>query len=102
MPKTTWPIMIGDPILRTCRHCHSRVAQPAMCYKHPRTCLTCCSSRLKRDCLIGQFDVPAEPYFPDMTWEERQADMARIRAEFGFRPLTADEVIEEAARRARP
>ncbi len=92
---STYPYVTGDPILRTCRHCHSRVAAPAMCVEHPRTCMTCCVSRLNRQCSIGPWEVPTEKYFPDMTWEERQADIAKLNRELGFREATEAELAED-------
>lgn len=115
MPANLYPYVTGDPILRTCRHrVHQgdrRVAEPAMCLTHPRTCMTCCSSRLKRDCglLIRQksaaisveefneayINTPS-PYGTDMTWEERQADKTRTNRSLGFRDYTEAELAEDA------
>ena len=95
-----YPYVVSDPTLRTCRHrVHQgdrRVAAPSMCLTHPRTCVTCCSSRLKRACGLGPREVPPANYFPDMTWEERQADMAKINRELGFRDYTEAELAEDA------
>lgn len=96
MPANLYPYAVGDPVLRTCRRCRSRVAQPAMCVTHPRTCLTCCGSRLGRTCGITSWPMPPLPNVPGMTWEERQVELARIREQLGFRPSTAQELEEDA------
>ncbi len=98
MPKSTYPIMVGDPILRSCRRCRSRVALPAMCATHPRTCLTCCCSRMKRECwepvrhtTPSRVTVRARP----LHWEERQADKARLNHELGFAPYTPEQLADD-------
>ena len=95
MSKSTYPIMVGDPILRTCRHCRSRVAKPSMCLTHTRTCVTCCSSRLGRSCAVGTWEVPVNT----QTAEERDAERiacAKIVREMGFREPYDYELAEEA------
>jgi hypothetical protein len=103
MPDNIFPLVVGDPTLKTCRNrVHPgdrRVGPSSMCKNHPRTCLTCCGSRLKRRCGLEPWEVPAEPYFADWTWEERQAEMAQMRQQLGFRPLYDYEIAEEARRR---
>lgn len=107
MPANTYPIHVGDPILRTCRRCKSRVAVPAMCERHPRTCLTCCCSRMERECWKPMTPSPHDTVVAhmaevdDMTWEERQAETARIRHELGFRPETSAEKAENELWRTR-
>jgi len=94
MPKSTYPTYPGDPTLRSCRRCHSQVAQPSMCLMHTRTCMTCCN-RLQRGCGLGPREVPTEKYFPHMTWEERQLERTKINRELGFRDYTAQELAED-------
>ena len=111
MPANLYPYVTGDPVLRSCRHrVHQgdrRVAAPSMCQQHPRTCLTCCSSRLKRDCglpirqKLAAISVEDfnEAYIntPSPTsWEERQADKARLNRELGFPDYTEAQLAEDA------
>ncbi len=102
MPANTYPYVTGDPILRTCRQGKHCVAAPSMCSKHPRTCLTCCSSRLGRDCGLEPTEVQAANALgaqghsaaATMTWEQRQVEMAQLRHQLGFRPETEAEIAE--------
>ncbi len=101
MPKTTFPYVTGDPVLRSCRCCHSHVAQPAMCKNHPRTCMTCCArvgrrSRLGHPCGLDPREVPPQPKFTAAEREERDADLAQIRNDLGFRPETDAEIAQNA------
>lgn len=89
MAKTTFPYVVGSPILRSCRRCHSRVAQPAMCDTHPRTCLTCCSN-LRRSCLITTWHVPPQPERTEAEIAAGQAELTHIRHQlFGYLEDTA-------------
>ncbi len=78
MPANLYPYVTGDPILRTCRHrVHQgdpRVSAPSMCLTHPRTCVTCCSSRLKRACGVGPREVPP----PWEGWTPKEIEAERI------------------------
>lgn len=104
-----YPYVVGDPILRSCRHrVHQgdrRVAAPSMCATHPRTCMTCCSSRLKRSCGLPDPRYPKmtqtqknviDELIADLTWEERQADKAKLNRELGFPDYTEAQLAEDA------
>lgn len=95
MPASTYPFVISDPILRSCRHCRSRVAAPSMCLTHPRTCATCCSSRLKRACGLG----PREVLPPWVGWTPEEIEAERIACAKIVRQLYGGEIAEEAERR---
>lgn len=108
MPKTTFPYVTGSAILRTCRQGRHQVAAPAMCRHHPRTCLTCCSSRLKRDCAVqplavresrrpARMDDDVERLYDCEEAKERAAELAQIRHQLGFRPETEAEMAENIA-----
>lgn len=116
MPANIYPLVAGDPTLKSCRHSahqgERRVAAPAMCEHHPRTCLTCCGSRLKRDCGMpddhGRHTMPgivvpsaSSVVITRMPWEQRQAEIAQIRAQLGFRPETEAEMAENERWRTR-
>lgn len=119
MPANIYPLVVGDPTLKSCRHsAHQgdrRVAAPAMCPRHLRTCFTCCISRLKRRCWegrIGEIEVAAalaaksmadgqNPTEPIMTWEESQGEIAKICHQLGFRPETEAEMAQNARWRTR-
>ena len=104
MPANLYPYVVSDPVLRSCRHrVHQgdrRVAAPAMCSRHQRTCLTCCG-RQGRSCVKEPWAVPVANYFPDMTWEERQADMAKLNRELGFPDYTEAQLAEDEIWRTR-
>lgn len=110
MPASTFPYVTGDPVLRTCRGVTvrrlaykikpHRVAQPSMCLTHKRTCVTCCSL-LNRRCGLEPREVAPQPKFTDAEREERDADLAQIRNELGFRPETDAEIAENVRWRMR-
>lgn len=104
MPANLYPYVTGSPILRTCRgvtvrrlaykiKAH-RVAQPSMCLTHIRTCSTCCNL-LQRRCGLGPWEVPPQPERTAREILAGLADLARIRHELGFRPLTDEEAEDE-------
>ncbi len=109
MSKTTFPYVTGASILRTCRRCRSRVALPAMCVEHTRTCLTCCG-RLERRCVLEPIEVQAANALgahghsadaTTMTWEGRQADMAKLNHELGFPDYTPEQLADDLKWRAK-
>lgn len=98
-----YPYVVSDPVLRSCRHrVHQgdrRVSAPSMCLTHPRTCMTCCSSRLKRKCGLKPNLFESVRHIITMTWEERQTEMARLNRELGFPDYTEAQLAEDAERR---
>ncbi len=70
---STYPV-VSNP--KTCRHCRERVAAAYFCLTHPRTCTTCCSSRLKRGCGLGPWEVP-----PSRASGRSEAEIAASQAE---------------------
>lgn len=99
MPANIFPLVVGDPTLKSCRHsAHQgdrRVSAPSICLTHTRTCMTCCSSRLQRRCGLGSWYVPPQPVRTAPEILAGLAEMAQIRRELGFRPLRDDEAAEE-------
>lgn len=89
MPANIYPLIVGDPSLKSCRHrVHQgdrRVSAPSMCLTHPRTCTTCCSSRLKRGCGLGPWEVPPPLERTEAEIAASQAELAHIRNQlFGY------------------
>ena len=94
MAKSTYPYAVDNPVLRTCRQGKHRVAVSSMCRAHARTCLTCCGLH-RRGCDMEPWEVPSDPYFPQLTWEERQVEKAKLNRELGFRDYTEAELAED-------
>ena len=84
MPKTAFPYVVSDPVLRSCRRGQHRVAATAMCDNHDRTCLTCCSLR-RRSCHITTWHVPPQPERTEAEVAAGRAELTHIRNQlFGY------------------
>ena len=86
---STYPTPPNHPDLRLCwpsqRGCGERLMPGRFCQIHMHLCMTCCSSRLKRNCDIGPWEVPPQPERTEAEIAAGRAELAHIRNQlFGY------------------